>query len=118
MPRLSLDFPHLLSQDEVLQRLRDKFAAAIAEHQDRVSDFRQEWQDHTFLFAFRTLGMAVSGTVAVEPARVRLAANLPLAAMFFKRAIEDQLRREMDNILSAKDTSDGQAAAASATETV
>ena len=46
-------------------------------------------RDHTFSFAFRTLGMAVSGTVAVEPTRVRLAAALPLAAAFFKGTIEE-----------------------------
>ena len=44
--------------------------------------------------------MAVSGTVAVEEKRVRLATDLPLAAMFFKAAIEDRIRQEVGTLLS------------------
>ena len=100
MPQLSLDIPHALSQDEAARRLKEKFAAAQAEHQDRVSDFREEWQDHTFSFGFKVLGMAVSGSVAVEPEKIRLAAELPMAAALFKGAIEDRIRQEVDTLLS------------------
>jgi hypothetical protein len=104
MPQLSLDIPHTLDRDEAAQRLKNRFAAACAEHQDRLSNFREEWHDHTFSFAFQALGMAVSGTVAVEPQRVRLEVALPLAAMFFRGAIEDRIRHEVDSLL----TSDGE----------
>jgi hypothetical protein len=106
MPQLSLDIPHVLSQDEAARRLKEKFAAAHAEHQGRLSDFRQQWQDHTFSFSFQALGMAVSGTVAVEKERVRLAAKLPLAAMFFKGAIESRIRHEVGGLLAGENTTD------------
>ncbi len=106
MPQLSLDIPHVLGLDEAARRLKEKFAAAHAEYQDRVSDFREEWRDHTFSFAFRVLGMAVSGTVAVEQERIRLAANLPLAAMFLQGVIEDHIRREVDSMLASHGTAD------------
>ena len=102
MPQLSLDIPHLLGQDEAARRLKEKFAAARTEYQNNVSDFREEWRDHSFSFAFRVLGMAVSGTIAVEQERVRLATDLPLAAMFFKAAIEDRVRQEVGALLRAK----------------
>jgi hypothetical protein len=99
MPRLLIDIPHVLGQDEAARRLKEKFAAMRAQHHGHVSDVREQWQDHTFSFDFRALGMAVSGTVAVERECVRLAANLPLAAMLIKGAIEDRIRQEVGNLL-------------------
>jgi len=106
MPQLSLDIPHLLGQDEAARRLKEKFAAAHAEYRDRVSDFKEQWCDHTFSYAFKVLGMAVSGTIAVEEKRVRMATDLPLAAMFFKGAIEDRIRQEVGALLGAANTND------------
>jgi hypothetical protein len=102
MPQLSLDIPHVLSPDEAVQRLKEKFAAARTEYQNNVSEFKEQWRDHTFSYAFKVLGMAVSGTIAVEQTRVRLATDLPLAAMFFKAAIEDRIRQEVGALLGAK----------------
>ena len=72
MPRLTVEVPHVLGLEEATQRLKERFAAARAEHQDHVNNFREEWKDHTFSFAFQTLGMAVSGDVAVGGEKVKL----------------------------------------------
>jgi hypothetical protein len=101
MPRLTLEVPHSLGLEEAMRRLKDKFAAARAEHQGRVSNLREEWRDHTLSFAFQAMGMAVSGTVAVEPAQVKMNAELPFAATFFKGAIEQRLRQEVSTLLAA-----------------
>jgi predicted NBD/HSP70 family sugar kinase len=100
MPKLSLSIPHKLTQDEAAQRLKTKFASAKTEYQERVSDFREDWRDHSLSFGFRILGMAISGTVAVEPTNIRLAADLPWGAAFFRSAIEDRVRQEVDTLLS------------------
>lgn len=100
MPKLSLEVSHVLGQEEAARRLKEKFAAARAEHQGHVSDFQEQWVDHTFTFAFRALGMAVSGTVAAEDDRIRLDANLPLAAMLFKGPIEERIRQEVGQMLA------------------
>ncbi len=100
MPQLSLDIPHELLPAEAARRLKEKVDAARAEHSDRISDFQEEWRDGTLSFAFTALGMAVSGTVGVEPQQVRLAVRLPLAAMLFKSAIEQHIRREMGDLLA------------------
>ena len=44
--------------------------------------------------------MAVSGTVAVEPDQVKMDAELPFAAMFFKGVIEQRLRHEVGSLLA------------------
>jgi hypothetical protein len=99
MPQLSLNIPHSLGQEEAMRRLKEKFAAAHAEYRDQVNNFRQEWRDHTFSFGFQALGMAITGTVAVEEAGVKLVTHLPLAAALFKGMIEDRLRQEMGDLL-------------------
>jgi hypothetical protein len=101
MPRLALETPHAIGQDEAMRRLKKKFAAVRAMHGDRVNNLREEWQDHTLAFGFQAMGMSVSGTVAVESDRVKLDASLPLAAMMFKGMIEQQIRKEMDGLLSS-----------------
>ena len=100
MPRLALETPHTIGQEEAARRLKKKVAAVRAIHGDRVNNLHEEWQDHTLSFAFQTMGMSVSGTVAVESDRVKLDASLPFAAIMFKGMIEQQIRKEMDGLLS------------------
>jgi hypothetical protein len=100
MPKLSLAIPHSLGREEAARRLKDGFAAARAEFRDHVSQLREEWFDHNFSFAFQALGMAVSGTVAVEHESVKLAAQLPMAAMLLKGPIEARIRHEVGTLLA------------------
>ena len=101
MPQLLLDIAHSLGQEEATRRLKEKFAAAGTKYQSQVSNLRQQWQDHTFSFGFHALGIAVTGTVAVEEKKVQLVTNLPLAASFFKGLIEDRIRQEVGELLLA-----------------
>ncbi|MCE5268378.1 MAG: polyhydroxyalkanoic acid system family protein [Planctomycetaceae bacterium] len=100
MPKLKLDVPHTLDQEEATRRLKDKFAAAKAQYHDQVQGLQDQWNDHTFSFSLHAMGMSVSGTVAVQPRNIRLEVALPLAAMLFKRAIEDRVRQEVDGLLA------------------
>ncbi len=95
-----MQFPHTIGQEEATRRLKAKFAAAREEHRHRATDYSEEWKDHTFFFNFKALGMAVGGTVAVEPQRLVLDAQIPIAAMLLRRAIEDRLRQEVAGLLA------------------
>lgn len=107
MPKLSLEVSHVLGQAEAAKRLKAKFAAVRAQYQSQVKELREEWLDHNFSFAFQTMGMDVSGTIAVEPEKVCLAANLPFAAMLFKGMIEQRIRQEVGNLLAVPVPADG-----------
>lgn len=100
MPQLSLEIPHALGQAEAAQRLKDHFDAVRGMYESQVSNLNHQWDGHTFTFGFHALGMKIDGTVAVEPAKVAVAASLPMAAMLFKRTIEDRIRQEVDKILA------------------
>ena len=100
MPQLALEVPHALGQEEAARRLKQRITDASQSYQSQVSDLRQQWDGHTFSFGFLAMGMKVAGTVAVEQARVKLAAELPFAAMLLKGAIEKRIRQEVGEILT------------------
>ena len=100
MAQLSLDVSHSLGQDEAARRFKERLAAARSEYHDQLSDFQEQWQDHTLSFAFRAMGLAISGNLAVEPHTVRLRASLPLAILVFKSVIEKRIREEVGQLLA------------------
>jgi putative polyhydroxyalkanoate system protein len=100
MPRITLEAPHALGQDEALKRLKDKFDSARAQYGADVRNLDEQWTDHTLNFSFSAMGMGVSGTVKVEDQAVKLDAELPIAASFFKGAIENRLRAELGSLLA------------------
>jgi putative polyhydroxyalkanoate system protein len=100
MPQLTLETSHSLGRDEALRRLKEKFDSARSQFGGSVRDLNEEWTDHTLNFSFNAMGMGVSGTVKVEDAAVRLNADLPMAAAFFKGAIESRIRQELGDLLT------------------
>jgi hypothetical protein len=100
MPQITMDAPHSLGRDEALKRLRDKFDSVRSTFGSQVRDLNEEWTDHTLNFSFNAMGMGVRGTVKVEDSAVKLKADLPLAAAFFKGAIEKRLRSELGDLLT------------------
>ncbi len=100
MPRLTMETDHALGAAEALKRLRDKFDSVRAQFGPHVSQLSEQWDGNTLKFAFQTLGMSVSGTVAVDEDRVRLQAELPLAAALIKGTIERRIRQELGDLLA------------------
>jgi hypothetical protein len=100
MPRITLETAHSLGREEAARRLKEKFGAVRAKYISHVNSLQEEWVDHTFSFGFKAMGMGISGTVQVEDATVMLVAVLPLAAMLFKRSIEQQIRHELSGLLA------------------
>jgi hypothetical protein len=100
MPRIALETPHALGQDEALKRLKTKFESTYSEYGSAVENLDQQWTDHTLNFSFSAMGMGISGTVKVEDRAVKLSAELPFAAKFFQGAIENRLRTELGNLLA------------------
>jgi hypothetical protein len=64
-----------------------------------VAELREGWTDGTFSFRFKVVGMRISGTLTVEDSAVRVAAEVPFAALLFKKKIEEQVRAELGSAL-------------------
>jgi putative polyhydroxyalkanoate system protein len=100
MPKLTMQTAHSLGRDEAARRLKEKFDTVRDRYGSRVNDLQESWTDHTLSFAFKAMGMGVAGTVKVEDDSVQLDAQLPLAATFFRSAIEQQIQKELAGLLA------------------
>ncbi|MBN2473892.1 MAG: polyhydroxyalkanoic acid system family protein [Pirellulales bacterium] len=100
MPRITVETSHALGQEEAVRRLKDKFTMAKGAYGDQVSDLQEQWSDSALSFGFKVVGMKIAGTLEAGASHVRLAAEVPLAAMMFKGSIERQVRQELDALLA------------------
>jgi hypothetical protein len=91
-----MQVPYTLEREEATRRLKEQAAKA----RDQVTDLEEQWNDHTLTFRFKAMGFGVSGTMAVEPAAVKIEVNLPLAALPVKGMIEQKLRQEITGVLA------------------
>ena len=101
MPTLSVAVSHTLGQEEAVQRLKDQFDVVKDKYGQQISDLQQQWNGNELGFRFAVLGIQVKGTVATDASEVKVAAELPYAAMLFKGTIEQQIRDELDKILAS-----------------
>jgi hypothetical protein len=100
MPRLTMAAAHALGEAEAVRRLKEKFAAVQEAYRAQISELQEEWNGSTLSFAFKAVGMKVAGEVTVEASQVQLAADLPMAAMMFKKVIEQQIRAKLGELLA------------------
>lgn len=99
MPKLTVDVPHELDQDEAVERIKREFPAIKDSFQEHISTFEDNWNGNTMDFRLVTSGVTVAGTVAVGPSGVKVDAQLPLVAMIFKSTIESRIRERLGAML-------------------
>lgn len=100
MPQIKLEVPHKLEVEEAALRLKRRIESAREMYQSQVSNLNHQWDGHTFSFGFQAMGMKIAGTLAVEKEKIKVAASIPLAAMFFKKTIEERLGLEVGKALA------------------
>ncbi len=100
MPKLSVAVPHKLAEEEVVQRLQNRFDELKAEHGHQLQGFEGQWEGNRLSCTFSTLGINVRAEVTIEPSQVTIDTELPLMAMMFKGAIQQQIRNELDQVLA------------------
>ena len=101
MPTLNITVPHQLTQAEATERLKKKQIEIKEQNTYTVSDLKETWTTPDSLdFAFKILGFSLTGTVESLESSVRLAVVLPFAATMMKGTIENQVRRELEQVLS------------------
>jgi len=100
MPRVTVETSHALTEEEAVQRLKDKLSALKDTYQGQFSDLREEWNGNTFSYGFKAAGMKFAGTVTVQDSLVKLAAELPLATIMFKGMIKAQIDKQLGELLA------------------
>ncbi len=100
MPRLDIEATHSLGEEEALRPMKGKMDMLKHTFRDRFSDLREEWNGSSLSFAFKAAGMKVAGTITADDSQVKLAAQLPFAAMMFKGMIKTRVDRELGKLLA------------------
>ncbi|QEG36669.1 polyhydroxyalkanoic acid system family protein [Bythopirellula goksoeyrii] len=99
MPKLQLEVPHTLPQNEAQDRLQRFTESIHGKFGDQAKDVTQSWSDNVLTFGFKTLGMRIDGNIAVEPEKLVVNGDLPMAAMMFKGKIESEIRQQLERLV-------------------
>ena len=100
MPGMSIVVPHALTQNEALTRIKDLLATVKTDYGDKVTDLTESWSGNRADFAFKAMGMGVSGNLVVTSSQIELKGNLPFAALPFKGRIEETIRSRATQLLA------------------
>jgi len=100
MPTLNVTVAHQLPQAEATERLKKKRTEIKEQHTYTVSDLKETWTTPDSLdFSFKILGFSLTGTVESLDSSVRISIVLPAVALMMKGTIENQVRRELEQVL-------------------
>jgi putative polyhydroxyalkanoate system protein len=100
MPKLTISVPHALDQQAATERLQGILEKMKERYQNQFSDLEESWQGNVLSFGFKTFGIAIKGTMDVQPTEVKVDAELPFAAMMFKGKIEQELKTTLGRWLT------------------
>ena len=71
----------------------------IQDIKDKISDVTEKWNEYSSDFSFKVMNMPIKGNLFVENSIVKLDAQIPFAAVPFKRMIETTIRNEAEKLL-------------------
>jgi hypothetical protein len=100
MPRLTIETSHTLGAEEATRRLREKLSSLKDIYRDQFSDLEEQWNGEEFSFRFKAAGMKIAGAATVDPSRVKLQTDVPLAVIMFRGMIEARVKEELDSLLA------------------
>lgn len=100
MPAIDLTVPHLLTQDEALDRIKNLLQKIKIQYPDTISNLSEEWNANSGAFSFSAMGLPITGTLTVQPAGVAITGELPFAALPFKGMIEETIRERAVKLLA------------------
>ena len=100
MPKFNTEVPHPFCKEDASERLKAFMDRIAKRYADRVSHLEGDWNDNVLNFALTTYGFKISGALTVEDKVVKLAGQLPFAAMAFRGKIEGGIAKELQRALS------------------
>lgn len=100
MPKLSIEVPHELGEEEAATRIKHLLVEMKRQYHAYFTDLEETWTGNDGRFKVKAMGFNVAGSVGVEPTRVAFDADLPLAASPFKSRIEKMVRQEAERLLA------------------
>jgi hypothetical protein len=100
MPKMTINVPHRLSEEEALTRIKTLLGDLKQRHGDHITEVKEVWQGNRADFSFKAMGFSTAGTLSVTPTEAELSGSLPFAALPFKGRIEGEIRKRAEELLS------------------
>ncbi|HQY30777.1 MAG TPA: polyhydroxyalkanoic acid system family protein [Thermomicrobiales bacterium] len=100
MPKIAITVPHTLGANEATTRIQGLLGEVKRDFGDQVTDLSETWTGHGAEFAFRVMGMQVSGTLQIADHLVQMQGDIPFAALPFKSRIEAMVRKRTEQLLA------------------
>lgn len=101
MPKMSVQIPHELSQEEAQTRVQGMITNLKEQYGDQISDLHEEWHGETGQFSMRAMGFKLAGSLKVTGQDVQVEGDLPWAAKPFQGQIETTIRERAERLLKA-----------------
>jgi hypothetical protein len=101
MPKFNVSVNHENQRDDAISKLKN-FSDQIREDSPvELTDVTETWDDSGNLeFAFKAMGMTISGTMVTSESTVTVAGKLPFAAVPFRGQIEKQIESQIKSALA------------------
>lgn len=99
MPRMSMQIPHSLSQDEAKSRVQGMITSLKEQYGSQISDLHEEWNGDTGRFSAKAMGFDLKGTLQITGNELRVDGDLPWAAKPFQGTIEATIRERAERLL-------------------
>lgn len=100
MPKMHMDIPHQLGEQEALTRIQTMIPKMKERYGQQIKDVREEWTGSNGVFAFNAMGFNIKGMISVHAEEVVLNGDLPIAASPFKGRIESMIRERAAELLA------------------
>jgi putative polyhydroxyalkanoate system protein len=100
MPKMSMQIPHTLGQDEARQRIEGMISTLKDQYGDKISDLHEEWTGDTGKFSAKAMGFNLKGTLKVTDNELMVDGDLPWAAKPFQGTIEATIRERAERLLA------------------
>ena len=99
--KITLSFPHNLTEAEVKSRLVGAIADAKAKHPTIMGGATETWTGNRMDFRFAVMGQSVTGDVLIDPKTVHLHVDLPFVLAMLAERLKPQLESEGKKLLGA-----------------
>lgn len=100
MASLKMTIPHQLSQEEALTRIKGLLNKVKQEHQEKITNLKEDWTNDTGKFAFTAYGFDLAGDIKVNAADVEIDSTVPFAVSLFKDKIKEMVEKKASELLA------------------
>ena len=96
MPKFNVSVDHETPLPDAIAKLKNFSEQIRKDSPVELTDVTENWDTNGNLeFAFKAMGMTISGSVVTSDSQVVVAGKLPFAAVPFRGQIEQQIKKQV-----------------------